>query len=408
MLADLAVIMQRGNGLGVRTIIASQGWIAGGFPSWMSGSFTLNVELALDSQDDPSKNNRVVAKKVPFGQRELIDDPDDDNAETRTETVSGRGTSMAGYHFQAALPVVSTPGGHTVGPREAAELITKMTGVSQAARVRMLPETVRLDEVFAASRQRRPGVVPFGISEAGLVAAEADFNRNAHLMFIGNAECGVSNSLAAVARSIMRCYRPEDAQIYVIDPNNSLVRVVQGSHLGRYIGEDGAESEGYTYYEDDVRAMTQHIDAILAPRMPRGRAGQDELAQASRSWTGPEIFVLIDDEQVVAGWSSGANMFRVDGKGPATEGLTKYIDRAREVGLHLIVGRRFPWGSAMSSALGGRLIAQTSPLVVMDGSRMEGELIRGVRASSQPTGRGVYVTDRLIAPAQMAKVLPLE
>ena len=101
-------------------------------------------------------------------------------------------------------------------------------------------------------------------------------------------------------------------------------------------------------------------------------------------------------------------MFRADGKGPVTEGLTKYVDRAREVGLHLIVGRRFPWGSAMSSPVGGRLIAQTAPLIVMDGARLEGELIRGVRASTQPVGRGTYVTDRLIAPAQIAKVLPLE
>lgn len=206
----------------------------------------------------------------------------------------------------------------------------------------------------------------------------------------------------------MRSYRPEEAQIYVIDPGNSLVRVVQGPHLGRYIGEDGVESEGYTYYEDDVRAMTRHIDSLLAPRMPRGRAGQEELAQATRSWSGPEIFVLVDDEQIVAGWSAGANMFRADGKGPATEGLTKYIDRAREVGLHLIIGRRFPWGPAMSSPLAGRLIAQTAPLIVMDGHRMEGELIRGVRAARQPAGRGIYVTDRLSAPAQIAKVLPLE
>lgn len=407
MLADLGVIMERGNSLGIRAIVAAAGWIAGGFPSWMANTFTLNVELALGSQDDPSKNNRDVAKKVPFGKREVLGDPSDPNAETITETISGRGTSMAGYHFQAALPIVTTPTGSNIGPRDAAAVITELGGVSQVAEVRMLPSTVRLDEVFAAHRQARPGVVPFGISEVGLVAAEADFNRNPHLMFIGNPECGVSNSLAAVARSVMRCYRPEEAQIYVIDPGNSLVKVVQGEHLGRYIGEDGVESEGYTYYEDDVRAMTQYIDALLAPRMPRGRAGQEELALSKRSWTGPEIFVLIDDEQIVAGWSTGANMFRADGKGPAVEGLTKYIDRAREVGLHLIVGRRFPWGPAMSSPVAGRLIAQTAPLVVMDGNRMEGELIRGARASKQPVGRGLYVTDRLSAPAQIAQVLPL-
>ena len=68
-----------------------------------------NVELALGSQDDPSKNNRDVAKKVPFGKRELIGDPDDEEDAPRPgrRRCSGRGTSMAGYHFQAALPMVS-------------------------------------------------------------------------------------------------------------------------------------------------------------------------------------------------------------------------------------------------------------------------------------------------------------
>jgi S-DNA-T family DNA segregation ATPase FtsK/SpoIIIE len=229
------------------------------------------------------------------------------------------------------------------------------------------------------------------------------------LLFVGNPDCGLSNALAAVARSIMRCYRPDQAQIYVIDPKNDLVRVVQGEHLGRYVADDGVEAEGYTYYEDDVRAMTTHIDALLAPRLPRGRTGQEELARNARSWSGPEIFVIVDDEDLVAGWSGGAMMFRPDGKGPALEGLVKYANRAREVGLHLVVGRRLsPWGQALSSPLAGKLLTLTAPTVIMDGQREEGALVRGVRASKQPPGRGVYVTDKLAAPAQIAQVLPLE
>lgn len=93
-------------------------------------------------------------------------------------------------------------------------------------------------------------------------------------------------------------------------------------------------------------------------------------------------------------------------QGTAVDGLTKYINRAREVGLHLIVGRRFPWGPAMSSPLAGKLIAQTAPTVVMDGARLEGELIRGVRAARQPVGRGIYVTDRLSAPRKSQRCCP--
>jgi S-DNA-T family DNA segregation ATPase FtsK/SpoIIIE len=242
----------------------------------------------------------------------------------------------------------------------------------------------------------------------GLVAAEADFVRSPHLLLTGDPECGLSNALAAIARAIMRCYGPDEAQIYVVDPKNALVQVVQGQHLGHYVGEDGADYEGYTYYEDDVRAMATHLDGLLAARLPRSRVGQDELAKSTRSWTGPEIFVFIDDEQLVAGWHSGAAMFAAAGSGPALDGLVKYADRGREVGMHLVVGRRLhPWGSAMSSPVSGKLIALTAPTVIMDGPREEGALIKGVKASRQPAGRGVYVTDKLAAPVQIAQVLPL-
>ena len=54
-----------------------------------------------------------------------------------------------------------------------------------------------------------------------------------------------------------------------------------------------------------------------------------------------------------------------------------------------------------------KLISLTAPTVIMDGAREEGALMRGVKASRQPQGRGVYVTDKLSAPAQIAQVLPL-
>lgn len=407
LVADITMIMERGNSLGVRVILSASGWISGGMPSGYKNLLSLNVELALGDQDDPSTNNRNVAKKVPFGEREIAEMNNGVN-ETRVEKVRGRGTSMAGYHFQTALPLVVTPDGRTVRAREASAAIAEVSGVQQVAQVRMLPATVTLDEVFRAQHRLRKGLVPFGISEVGLVAAELDFDRSPHVLLAGNPECGVSNGLAAIARAIMRCYRPDEALIYVIDPKNALVRVVQGQYLGRYLTEDGDETEGYTYHEDEVRAMTMHLDRLLAPRLPRARASQEELAQSTRSWSGPEIFVIIDDEDMVAGWSAGASMFRSDGKPPAMEGITKYLDRAREVGLHLVVGRRIsPWGHVLSSPVAGKLVALTAPTVIMDGPREEGNLVRGVRAGRQPVGRGVYVTDKLAAPMQIAQVLPL-
>jgi hypothetical protein len=40
--------------------------------------------------------------------------------------------------------------------------------------------------------------------------------------------------------------------------------------------------------------------------------------------------------------------------------------------------------------------------VVMDGDRAEGAIIGETKAAKFPLGRGIYVTDRLVAPVQIA------
>lgn len=406
MVTEVGAIMERGSAYGVRVILSANAWISGGFPSWMATLMPNNVELSLSHQDDPAHNNRAVALKVPFGDREMIDDEDDEatgaGPQKSVEKIRGRGTSMTGYHFQTALPAVDASG-QLGGVREAAAEIASVSGVSSVAQVRVLPATCTLDDAFAARRQPQPGSVPFGISEVGLVAAEADFMRAPHLLFAGNPECGRSSALAAVAASIMRLYTPEQAVIYVIDPKNALVRVVEGDHLGRYFGADGNEYEGYVYHEDEARALAAHVGEVLRPRLPRKGASQEELASSSRSWTGPEIFVLVDDEETVTSWGM-ANMFSATGGGAVLEPLIKVADRGREIGLHFVVARRLaPWGQAMSSPLTGKLLQLAMPTVVMDGPRDEGIIVGSVRASRQPVGRGIYVTDKLTAPVQIAK-----
>jgi S-DNA-T family DNA segregation ATPase FtsK/SpoIIIE len=79
------------------------------------------------------------------------------------------------------------------------------------------------------------------------------------------------------------------------------------------------------------------------------------------------------------------------------------LDRGKEVGLHLVVSRRIGnWGRAVASPLVGRMLQLSSQGVVMDGPRCQGEIMGGVTAASQPVGRGIYVTDTLAAPVQIA------
>ena len=317
-----------------------------------------------------------------------------DDRDTKIVKVRGRGTSMAGYHFQAGLPQL-TVAGRLMGVGEAAATVSRVAGTSGAAEVRMLPERVSLDEVEAQWRRRgggRPGQVPFGISEVGLLPAVADFGAAPHLLLAGNPECGLSSALRTLATSVMRAYTPEQARIYVVDPHTSLLQVVEGPHLGRY-----------TYREQQVRDLAKEVAAVLETRLPPEDATQAELAAGGR-WSGPHVFVFVDNEEAVQSWDSG-NIFAEDGGYPLKP-LMPYVDRGKEIGFHIVVARQIgSWGRAMGSPLAGRLLQLRVPGVVMDGDRSEGPIIGNVRAAEQPPGRGIYVTDKLAAPVHFAEAV---
>ena len=394
---DVERILAKGPDVGVHVIVSTNGWVASKFPSGMANRLTSNVELKLDDTDDRGRNNLKVAKFVPFGDQQVYLDDDDAGGgeieQLQVVKIRGRGTSMDGYHFQVGLPEL-TIDGRRVDAGMAAEAIAEVTGPgSAAARVRMLPKEIGIDEVFekwqARGGQLGAEVVPFGISEIGLVPAVADFANSAHLLFTGRPECGLSSGLATVAQSVMRVYGPDQAQIFVVDPHNNLLRVVEGEHLGRYV-----------HRQDQVRELGESLGALFAERMPTSDQTQEELAAGTRRWSGPDIFVLIDREETLATWDTGGFMA---GTGYPLGALTPYIARGREVGLHLVVSRRIAqWGRTMANPMVGEMVKVKSPAIVMDGDPGEGPIIGDTKARPAGPGRGLYVTDRVVAPVQVA------
>lgn len=397
LVGDVQRILAKGPDLGIHVIVSTGGWVASKFPSGMLNTLTTNVELKLEDADDRTKNNLKVAKSVPFGDQQVyLDDDDVEGGEVeqlQVRKIRGRGTSMDGYHFQAGLPEL-TIDGRRVDAGVAAEAIAKVSGPnSAAARVRMLPKEVGIDEVFDRWQTRGglpgAGIVPFGISEIGLVPAVADFAKSAHLLFTGRPECGLSSGLATIAQGVMRVYRPDQAQIFVVDPHNNLLRVVEGEHLGRYV-----------HRQDQVRELGDSLGALFAERMPTSDQTQEELAAGTRRWSGPDIFVLIDREETIATWDSGGFM---TGTGYPLGALTPYIGRGREVGLHLVVSRRIAqWGRTLANPMVGEMVKVKSPAIVMDGDPGEGPIIGDTKARPAEPGRGLYITDRVVAPVQVA------
>jgi type VII secretion protein EccCb len=399
--ADVEFILRKGPAYGVHVIVSASGWISGRLTSAMTPELSgPNVELKLGANDDLNRNSLTIAKQVPFGDREIYEEDDEDadadaprgeDSETRIIQVRGRGTSNRKYHFQAALPQVTGPDGQVLAAAAAAAMVAQVAGTSSAATIRVLPGSVSAEEVNRLWDSRGGGTagqVPFGISEVGLLPAVADFTASPHLLLVGDPECGKSPALATLAQGVMRAYSPAEAQIYLVDPKNSLLQVVEGDHLG-----------AYTFREQQVRDMAGQLAAVLETRLPPEDVSQAELAAAA-GWSGAHIFVFVDDEHMVQAWDRGGWQ---PGTGYPLEPLLPFADRGKEIGLHFVVSRRIgQWGRALGSPLPGKLLQLKVPGVVMDGDRGEGKIMDEVMALRQPPGRGIYVTDKVSAPVQIA------
>jgi S-DNA-T family DNA segregation ATPase FtsK/SpoIIIE len=101
-------------------------------------------------------------------------------------------------------------------------------------------------------------------------------------------------------------------------------------------------------------------------------------------WTGPELFLLVDDYDLVATQS-----------GNPLAPLAQFVPQARDIGLHLIIARRTGGASrALYEAVLQRMRDIATPGIQLSGSREEGALIGDVKPSPQPPGRGYLITRR--------------
>src|SRR5688500_6536862 len=129
-----------------------------------------------------------------------------------------------------------------------------------------------------------------------------------------------------------------------------------------------------------VEEMVSGMRAAMNQRLPGPDVTPEQLRKRSW-WQGPELFIIIDDYDLVA----------VPGRSPL-EDLAELLPQARDIGLHLVVARRCGGaGRAMYDPVLQRLRELEMPGLVMSGSRDEGVLLGNVRPSAQPPGRGFLV-----------------
>lgn len=321
----------RGLSFGIHLILTAARWadIRPGLKDQIGTRIELRLGDPIDSETD-----RKQAALVP------IDRP-------------GRGITRAGQHF-----VVATPDGVDVD----------RGGSWQAPPVRLLPLLVEYSAVLDCAADQ--GRVLLGIGENRLEPVAVDFGWQQHVLILGDSGCGKTAALRMLCAEIARGAMTRPASVFVVDYRRGLLGVAESGHV-----------VGYAFSPSSLADRLPGLIALLQRRLPAAETSMEQLK--SRSWwSGPEVFVVVDDYDVVSATSPDA-----------LSALLALLPHAMDIGLHLMVARRCAGSArAMFEPLLAQLRDSGCVGLLMSGSPDEGTLIGHHRAADQPPGRGVLVT----------------
>ncbi|MEU7853376.1 type VII secretion protein EccCa [Nonomuraea sp. NPDC049141] len=348
--APLSELVSRGLGFGIHVVGTANKWSE--FRSNVRDMFSTRLELRLGDSFE-SEIDRKAAANVPEG-------------------APGRGLTREALHFLAALPRVdgkATVDDLTEGVAALVADAASAWRQPPAPPVRLLPDLFPV-HTLPGPDQSGPRI-PIGIDEAALAPVSLDFDADAHFVVFGDTESGKTNLLRVVAEGIVDRFTPLEARIVIIDYRRSLLDTADNEHR-----------IGYAASSTAAATVLKGIYEVMQTRLPPPDLTSEQLRTRSW-WTGQDLYVIVDDYDLVA---TSANPLAV---------LGDLLPQARDIGLHLILGRAMGGaGRGLLDPVVRRLKEMNTPAVLLSGPRDEGALFGNVRPQQLPPGRGVYVDRR--------------
>ncbi|MGH3786826.1 MAG: type VII secretion protein EccCa [Pseudonocardiaceae bacterium] len=284
----------------------------------------------------------------------------------------GRGLSRDKLHFLAALPRIDAATSAEDVGIGVADAVAHIRGGWQghrAPRVRLLPDRIPYQQL-PTPQPPRPHLIPIGVNEAELATVYLDFAAEPHFLCFAEGECGKTNLLRTIARGIVQRCSPDQARIIMVDYRRTMLGFLDSEHV-----------IGYGMSADSLTPIISDVQRSMRQRLPGAGVTQQQLRDGSW-WSGPELYVLVDDYDLVA--TQG-------GPNPLAP-LLEFLAQAKDVGLHLIVTRRSGGAArALFEPFIARLRELSTPGIVMSGSPEEGPLLGNVKPALMPPGRGTLI-----------------
>ena len=368
---EVTTMMSRGLSLGVHLVVSAARWMD--IRAEAQDIFGSRLELHTANPKE-SIVNREGAARIPKGR-------------------PGRGIDMAGHEMMIGLPRADAeqdPSTVSQGVAYTVNKIRECLVAGEGPKLRLLPQRITLPEILSQlpDQQILPrggGDMVLGVEESRLGPLLFNTRAESHLYLFGDGKTGKTSFLRSIISEVTRLYSPNEAKILAIDMRRSLLGAIPEEYSLRYL-------------TNHAEAMKQLRDLakFLRTRLP----GSDVTAEQIRErtwWSGPEVWILVDDYDLVATSSGNPLMELID-----------LLPQAGDIGLHVIITRRM--GGASRAAY-EKVLQMMNDLAVtgilLSGNPSEGAIINGVKPKRAIAGRAQVVHRELgVVAAQLTWTPP--
>ncbi|MGC4994588.1 type VII secretion protein EccCa [Nocardia salmonicida] len=343
----------RGLSYGIHLVLGANRWAE--IRPVVKDQIGTRVELRLGDPSD-SEMDRRAAVGVPINR-------------------PGRGMTPDKLHMLIALPRLDTdidPATLSDGVAAAKQAMMEIYGDRHAPAVRQLP--LELDRVQVLETARAQGMqldnkrVLIGLGESELAPMVLDFEEQPHLLVFADVGCGKTTLLRNIAQGIVENSTPNEARVILVDYRRTMLGAIEGPHLA-----------GYSTSAQTSVPTLKEVAGFVSQRMPGADITPTQLRERSW-WTGPEVYVIVDDYDMVAS------------NNPLVP-LMDLLPQARDIGLHVIIARRAGGASrALYDNVLGPLKDMSVDGILMSTPKDEGVLLSDVRPAQYPPGRGMLVS----------------
>ncbi|MGW0161534.1 type VII secretion protein EccCb [Mycobacterium sp. NPDC003323] len=236
----------------------------------------------------------------------------------------------------------------------------------RAVPVRLLPAMLPLSTL--PSTGCTPSAVVIGIDDSEFRPVTVDFAECGHLLVLGDPGCGKTATLRALCTQLTRAGGPDRVRLYVADVRRTMLGAVGSAHLG-----------GYAISANILQTQVLSLVDTLRARLPGAEVTQQQLRDRSW-WTGPEIYLLVDDYELLAGSTD------------PLAALLEFLPYTRDIGLHVVIARR---AGGAARALFNPVPAMMRELgaagLMMSAGADDGVLLGTARPAVLPPGRAILI-----------------